>query len=124
MLPGSNLARMTAAAGYDFILVDCEHGNIDDAMMHEQVAAIGAVPGCSPIVRIAGPEIHLVKRALDTGAHGLLCPMMSTAVGMTEGSDRSGSSSLRTSARRTTGRSPQLCLDGHVPPASCISADS
>lgn len=47
--------------------------------MHASVAAI-ASQGCSPIVRIPAPESFLVKRALDTGAHGLLCPMMSTAV--------------------------------------------
>lgn len=27
MLPGASLARMTAQMGYDFVLVDCEHGN-------------------------------------------------------------------------------------------------
>ncbi|KAM0751793.1 Phosphoenolpyruvate/pyruvate domain-containing protein [Meredithblackwellia eburnea MCA 4105] len=78
MLPGANLARMVASFGYDFVLVDCEHGNIEDGEMHATVAAI-ASQGCSPIVRIPGPENFFVKRALDTGAHGLLCPMMSTA---------------------------------------------
>lgn len=29
MLPGSNLSRALARAGYDWVLVDCEHGNID-----------------------------------------------------------------------------------------------
>lgn len=28
MLPGANLARMMARSGYDWILVDTEHGNI------------------------------------------------------------------------------------------------
>jgi len=46
--------------------------------MHDSVAAIAA-QGVSPIIRIPAPENWLVKRALDTGAHGLLCPMMSTA---------------------------------------------
>jgi len=78
MLPGASLARMVAQMGFDFILVDCEHGNIADAEMHASVGAIAA-QGVSPIVRIAAPENHLVKRALDTGAHGILCPMMSTA---------------------------------------------
>lgn len=81
MLPGANLARMVASQGFDFILVDCEHGNIDDGEMHSLVAAIGNTPGasCSPMVRIAAPESYLVKRALDTGAHGLMCPLVSTA---------------------------------------------
>jgi 4-hydroxy-2-oxoheptanedioate aldolase len=65
-LPGSNSARMIASMGYDFILVDTEHGDIDDGEMHRLVAAIGN-QGCSPIVRIPAPENFLVKRALDTG---------------------------------------------------------
>ncbi|KAK0231197.1 Pyruvate/Phosphoenolpyruvate kinase-like domain-containing protein [Armillaria fumosa] len=77
MLPGASLARMTAQMGYDFVLVDCEHGDIADAAMHTSVGAIAA-QGVSPIVRIPAPENWLVKRTLDTGAHGILCPMMST----------------------------------------------
>ncbi|THV05375.1 Phosphoenolpyruvate/pyruvate domain-containing protein [Dendrothele bispora CBS 962.96] len=78
MLPGASLARMIAQMGYDFVLVDCEHGDIADAAMHVSVGAIAA-QGVSPIVRIPAPENWIVKRTLDTGAHGILCPMMSTA---------------------------------------------
>ena len=28
MLPGGNLSRAIARAGYDWVCVDCEHGNI------------------------------------------------------------------------------------------------
>ena len=28
MLPGSNLSRVIARAGFDWVCVDCEHGNI------------------------------------------------------------------------------------------------
>ncbi|PPQ79570.1 hypothetical protein CVT25_003452 [Psilocybe cyanescens] len=77
MFPGANLARMVAQLGYDFILVDCEHGNIDDAAMHASVGAIAA-EGVSPLVRIPKLDIGLVKRSLDTGAHGILCPSIST----------------------------------------------
>lgn len=60
-----------------FVLIDCEHGDIADSAMHAAVGAIAA-QGSSPIVRIPAPVDWIVKRALDTGAHGLLCPMMST----------------------------------------------
>ncbi|KAL5358075.1 Phosphoenolpyruvate/pyruvate domain-containing protein [Aspergillus floccosus] len=75
LLPGSNLARTLARSGYDWVLVDCEHGNIDDAAMHESVPAIASY-GVSPIVRI--PDLHswMIKRALDAGAHGLLAPLI------------------------------------------------
>ena len=29
MLPGSNVSRLLARSGVDWVLVDCEHGNID-----------------------------------------------------------------------------------------------
>lgn len=29
MLPGANISRLLARSGVDWVLVDCEHGNID-----------------------------------------------------------------------------------------------
>ena len=78
MLPGSHLSRVMARCGFDWILVDCEHGNIADADMHQSVAAIAST-GTSPIVRIAANEGWMVKRVLDAGAHGVLVPLLYTA---------------------------------------------
>jgi 4-hydroxy-2-oxoheptanedioate aldolase len=78
MLPGSNLSRTIARCGYDWVCLDCEHGNIADREMHESVAAIASC-GVSPIVRIAANEGWMVKRALDSGAHGIVVPLLYTA---------------------------------------------
>ncbi|KAK4132600.1 Phosphoenolpyruvate/pyruvate domain-containing protein [Trichocladium antarcticum] len=77
MLPGANISRILARSGADWILVDCEHGNIDDAAMHEAVPAIAAL-GVSPIVRLPDLQPWMVKRALDSGAHGILVPLIRT----------------------------------------------
>jgi len=78
MLPGSNLSRALARAGYDWVLVDCEHGNIDgqtkqpieaileiltspDAAMHEAIPAITSY-GSSPIVRVPDFQSWMIKR--------------------------------------------------------------
>jgi 4-hydroxy-2-oxoheptanedioate aldolase len=45
--------------------------------MHECVAAIASC-GVSPIVRIPGNEDWMVKRALDSGAHGIVVPLLQT----------------------------------------------
>ncbi|KAH7141901.1 HpcH/HpaI aldolase/citrate lyase family protein [Dactylonectria macrodidyma] len=75
MMPGANLSRLMArSAGIDWVMIDCEHGNIDDAAMHEAVPAIATV-GVSPIVRISDVNSWMVKRALDSGAHGILVPL-------------------------------------------------
>ncbi|KAM0242656.1 hypothetical protein ACHAPO_001078 [Fusarium lateritium] len=70
MLPGANISRTLARSGVDWVLVDCEHGNIDDGTMHDAVPAIAAL-GVSPIVRLPDMQGWMVKRALDSGAHGV-----------------------------------------------------
>ncbi|KAL2017551.1 hypothetical protein VTK56DRAFT_1985 [Thermocarpiscus australiensis] len=77
MLPGANISRILARSGPDWVMVDCEHGNVDDAAMHEAVPAIAAL-GVSPIVRVPDIQPWMVKRALDTGAHGILVPLIRT----------------------------------------------
>ncbi|KAL2260763.1 hypothetical protein VTK26DRAFT_5138 [Humicola hyalothermophila] len=77
MLPGANISRILARSGPDWVLVDCEHGNIDDAAMHEAVPAIAAL-GVSPIVRLPDLQPWMIKRALDSGAHGILIPLIRT----------------------------------------------
>ncbi|KAL8295316.1 hypothetical protein RB597_008623 [Gaeumannomyces tritici] len=78
MLPGANISRALARTpGVDFIVVDCEHGTMDDAAMHNAVPAIAAA-GISPIVRVPDFQGWMVKRALDSGAHGILVPLIRT----------------------------------------------
>jgi 4-hydroxy-2-oxoheptanedioate aldolase len=78
MLPGANVSRILARAGPDFVVVDCEHGNLDDKDMHDSVPAIAAA-GSSPIVRMPDFQGWMVKRALDSGAHGIIVPLLRTA---------------------------------------------
>ncbi|KAJ6008308.1 hypothetical protein N7540_012284 [Penicillium herquei] len=79
MLPGTNLTRVMcrAAANMDWLLIDLEHGNISDDSMHEIVAATAAC-GVSPIVRVVEGQHWMIKRALDSGAHGILVPVLET----------------------------------------------
>ncbi|KAL9075999.1 MAG: hypothetical protein Q9157_003826 [Trypethelium eluteriae] len=51
--------------------------------MHEAVAAIAST-GTSPLVRIPGAEGWMVKRALDSGAHGVVVPLLQTAAEVTQ----------------------------------------
>ncbi|KAF4969355.1 hypothetical protein FSARC_3430 [Fusarium sarcochroum] len=45
--------------------------------MHDAVPAIASL-GISPIVRIADMQGWMIKRALDSGAHGIIIPMLRT----------------------------------------------
>ena len=62
-LPGANISRILARSGVDWVMVDCEHGNIDDAAMHEAVPAIAAC-GVSPIVRLPDMQGWMIKREI------------------------------------------------------------
>ncbi|RHZ70293.1 hypothetical protein CDV55_103740 [Aspergillus turcosus] len=77
-LPSVRMAQIVALTGVDGIIIDCEHGHISDDAMHNAVAAISAL-GVSPIIRIRGPAHDIIKRALDTGAHGIMVPQVNTA---------------------------------------------
>ncbi|MEO0619888.1 MAG: aldolase/citrate lyase family protein [Pseudomonadota bacterium] len=75
---GSSLVVETAAAcGYDLVLIDQQHGFGGQA---ELLAGLtGARAGGLPAaVRVAWNEEALVSRALDAGAHAIVCPMINT----------------------------------------------
>lgn len=79
MLPGTNLTLVMcqSVTNMDWLLVDLEHGNISDDSMHE-IAAAAAACGVSPIVRVVEGRHWMIKRALDSGAHGILVPVLET----------------------------------------------
>lgn len=79
MLPGRNVSRSLCLPGYDWVLIDTEHGNIDDGAMHEAVSAVSSMGAQSPIVRIPAGEGWMIKRALDAGAHGVMVPLINNA---------------------------------------------
>ncbi|KAJ5512348.1 hypothetical protein N7463_001900 [Penicillium fimorum] len=77
-IPSIRQAQIVALTGVDGIIIDCEHGHIGDDAMHNSVAAISAL-GVSPVIRIRGPAHDILKRALDTGAHGIMVPQINNA---------------------------------------------
>ncbi|RSH79492.1 uncharacterized protein EHS24_001544 [Apiotrichum porosum] len=78
-LPGSALAKTVATIpGFNWILIDAEHGQIVDSHYYDLCQHITAEQ-ISPIIRIPGDEPWMIKRALDSGAHGLMTPMCHNA---------------------------------------------
>lgn len=75
-------AEICAGAGFDWLLIDGEHGPNDTQTLLSQLQAIAAYPGSHPIARI--PMGHgeigemLIKQYLDLGAQTLLVPMVDT----------------------------------------------
>ena len=70
-------AELAGQAGYDWVLLDHEHGPGGEETLLHQLQAVGGTPAV-PIVRIAANETPRVKRVLDVGAHGVMIPYVNT----------------------------------------------
>ncbi|MFB3881043.1 MAG: HpcH/HpaI aldolase/citrate lyase family protein [Armatimonadota bacterium] len=77
-LGSSITAEIAGLAGFDWVVVDLEHGaGGHDSALH-QLQAISATPA-APIVRVAWNEAPRVKRVLDLGAAGAVIPWITSA---------------------------------------------
>jgi 4-hydroxy-2-oxoheptanedioate aldolase len=70
--------EVIAGAGFDWILLDCEHSPNDLESLLAQLQAAAPYPGHS-VVRVPWNDMVNIKRVLDVGAQSLLIPYVSTA---------------------------------------------
>ncbi|MBU6258485.1 MAG: 4-hydroxy-2-oxoheptanedioate aldolase [Burkholderiales bacterium] len=71
-------AELCASAGFDWLLVDGEHGPNDLRSMLASLQAIAPHPS-HPVVRVPQGDTVLIKQVLEIGATTLLVPMVETA---------------------------------------------
>lgn len=71
-------AEISASAGFDWVLVDAEHGPNDLRTILHQLHAISA-RDCPALVRVPSDDPVFIKRVLDLGAQTLLVPMVDSA---------------------------------------------
>src|SRR4051794_2486872 len=76
---GSPLAaEAMGLAGFDWLLVDLEHGGGDESQLLPQI--LGATSaGVHALVRVPTAERARTARALDLGVEGVMCPMVDSA---------------------------------------------
>jgi 2-dehydro-3-deoxyglucarate aldolase/4-hydroxy-2-oxoheptanedioate aldolase len=72
-------AELCATAGYDWLLVDLEHGAGTEADLLGMFHAIAAGGGSVPLVRPQSGERIRIGRALDLGATGIMVPRLESA---------------------------------------------
>ena len=72
------IAELAALCGFDWVLLDLEHGSASEAALPDQLRALrgSATHG---IVRVGAPHSDLIARVLDWGAHGIMVPHVSSA---------------------------------------------
>ena len=76
---GGQQAELLAAAGYDWVLIDSEHGAMEVTDVLPVLQGLSGFPDCAPVVRIAENDTALIKRHLDQGAQTLMVPMVHSA---------------------------------------------
>jgi len=72
------VAGIAARCGFDFVLVDCQHGDWDDARTLAAFRAI-SLGNAVPVARVQQNDFYAIGRLLDRGALGIVVPMVNSA---------------------------------------------
>jgi 4-hydroxy-2-oxoheptanedioate aldolase len=76
--PNPVLAELAGMCGYDFLMLDSEHGLFSEEDYLRAIQAVAAT-GLLVLVRLAGHSTHAVGRYMDVGVDAILVPNVSTA---------------------------------------------
>jgi len=72
------VAELAAESGFDWVLIDLEHGCETDAGLPHQLRALRG-SRTKAIVRVGAPHADLISRVLDWGADGIMVPHVNSA---------------------------------------------
>jgi 4-hydroxy-2-oxoheptanedioate aldolase len=72
------LTEFTAHLGFDFTLLDAEHGAMDTVSIEDMVRA-SQCAGVPAMVRVPYNRPEYIRRALDSGANGVQVPLVNSA---------------------------------------------
>ncbi len=75
--PSSELAEICGLIGFDFVLIDAEHGPMSPESAYQMVLGAEA-GGATPIVRVPQNERQVILRYLDIGALGVMVPQVNS----------------------------------------------
>src|ERR1043166_1718174 len=76
-LPDTVAARLMARVGFDWLTVELEHTPINLETAAQSFAVIAGT-GCVPLARVPWNTGENIKRVLDTGAYGIVVPMVNS----------------------------------------------
>lgn len=82
-LPAPESVELLALAGFDFVVIDTEHGAIDVRTVSTMIGMARGL-GVAPFVRVAGTAPRDVQAPLDAGAAGLFVPQVDDVAGAQE----------------------------------------
>ena len=76
--PSPAMTELMGWAGFDFVVIDCEHGVIDYESAENMIRA-AELSGATPIVRIGINNQQHIQRYLEGGAQGVMIPLINNA---------------------------------------------
>jgi len=79
MLGSSIGAEIAGLAGFDWCLLDLEHGLGGYSNLLQQLQALSGT-ATAPVIRVTNNDPHLIKRALDMGAAGIMVPCVNNEI--------------------------------------------
>jgi 4-hydroxy-2-oxoheptanedioate aldolase len=74
-IPSPAVVELAGYAGFDFVIIDFEHGPLGIETATNMVRAANASKA-SPVIRVAKNDAFLIGQALDIGAEGILVPQI------------------------------------------------
>jgi len=77
-MPSASTVELAGHAGFDFVLIDTEHGPNDMVELEHHVRAAESA-GARSLVRVSGAKSPDILRALDAGAQGVVIPHVTSA---------------------------------------------
>lgn len=72
------IAELAALSGFDWVLLDLEHGCVSEATLPDQLRALRG-SSTKGIVRVSAPAPDQIARVLDWGADGIMVPRVESA---------------------------------------------
>ncbi|MDA1279597.1 MAG: aldolase/citrate lyase family protein [Chloroflexi bacterium] len=77
-LPSPGMVETMGWMGFDFVVIDCEHGPMDYETAENMIRA-AELSGTTPILRIGLNEQQHIQRYLEAGAAGVMIPLINDA---------------------------------------------
>ena len=76
-LPSPPVVEIAGLAGFDFVIIDCEHGPLN-MLEAENMIRAAHLANMSAVVRVGENNPNMISRALDIGADAVQIPQIST----------------------------------------------
>ena len=76
-LPLPAISRYLAQQGWDWLILDMQHGSFDYSTAYE-CSHVARHCGSRPLVRVPIGDFSAIQRVLDLGAHGVVVPMVNS----------------------------------------------